>query len=116
MSVTPRGTGTAGLLSMKGVPLPESGAGASAEAGAGAREGPGDDDGASAGAGACAPCLSSPFPRLSSPRLRLHRSVGSLGLMPSSSAPVTGGGAASGDNPGEGSGTIKVSGTFSSAP
>lgn len=85
VSVTPRGTCTAGLLLMNAVPLSASGAGASAKAGA------------RAGAAAA------PRPR----------SVGSLGRR-WPSAPDTGGGAASGDSSGEGSGTMTVSGTFSS--
>lgn len=142
VSVTPRGTGTAGLLSMNAVPpLPESGAGAGAEApaGVGARAGaparddagPGLADGAvlgprcasweeeEAAAGGCAAPL---LLRLISPLPRRQRSVGSLGRMSSPPPPTTGGGAASGaggrllpDSSGEGSGTMTASGTFSSS-
>ena len=125
VSVTPRGTGTAGLLLIDAGPPPlpaaESGAGAGAPGwpGAGARAGPGPADGAGASweweeAGGRAAL------RLASPPLpRRQRSVGSLGRVSSPPPPSTGGGAASGagekpDSCGEGSGTMTARGTFSS--
>ena len=118
VSVTPRGTATAGLLLMNAVPppLPESGAGAPAVVGALA--GPADAAAgasrAAVAAGGCAARRTSPLPR------RHDRSVGSLGRMSSPPPPWTGAGAASGDgdspdSSGDGSGTMTASGTFFSS-
>jgi len=115
VSVTPRGTATAGLLLMIAVAPPESGAGAPA---VGALAGPANDGaaaGAAVDAGGCAARRTSPLPRRHD-----DRSVGSLGRMSSPPPPWTGAGAASGDgdrpdSSGEGSGTMTASGTFFSS-